>query len=107
MELTEVRRPRVVLADDLPEVHERAAELLRDGFEIVGNAYDRRQAIEVATTLSPDILITDISMPLLNGVQVASYLRETDCKAKLIFLTVHEDQDYVEAAFSLGALAYV
>ena len=101
------RRARVILADDLPKVHEKVAAVLRDTFEIVGNAYNGEQAIEAATTLNPDILITDISMPLLNGIQVASRLRETDCKAKLIFLTVHEDPDYIEAAFSLGALGYV
>jgi DNA-binding NarL/FixJ family response regulator len=105
--LKEVRRPRVLIADDLPEVHEKVRRLLWDDYEIVGAAYDGEQAIEAATTLNPDILITDISMPILNGIQVASRLRDTDCKAKLIFLTVHEDPDYIEAVFSLGALGYV
>ena len=99
--------PRVLLADDLPEVHLKVTELLRDDFDIVGFAYDGQQAIEAATTLNPDVLILDISMPLLNGIQVASRLRETGCKVKIIFFTVHEDEDYVEAAFSLGAVGYV
>jgi len=107
MTLKKIRHPRVLLADDLPEVHLKVAELLRDDFDIVGSAYDGEQAIEAATTLNPDVLILDISMPLLNGIQVASRLVETGCKAKIIFFTVHDDQDYVGAAFSLGALGYV
>ena len=102
-----VSRPRVLIADDLPEVHEKLRELLQDHFEIVDNAYDGEQAIEAATTLNPDVLILDISMPFLNGMQVASRLRKTACKAKIIFFTVREDQDYVDAAFSTGALGYV
>jgi len=99
--------PLVLVADDLQEIHWSVAQLLRNRFELIGSAYDGKAAIEAATTLNPDALILDISMPLLNGFQVASRLREKDCKAKLIFLTVHDDQDYVEAAFSLGALGYV
>src|SRR5689334_5014555 len=99
--------PRVLLADDLPEVLEKVAELLRKDFDIVGFASDGAQAIQAATSLNPDVLILDISMPLRDGIQVASQLRETGCKAKIIFFTVHHDQDYVEAAFSTGALGYV
>jgi DNA-binding NarL/FixJ family response regulator len=105
--MTKISRPRVLLVDDLTQVHVKVAELLQDDFEIVGFAYDGEKAIEAATTLDPDVLILDISMPLLNGIQVASRLRETNCKAKIIFFTVHDDQDYVEAVFSIGALGYV
>jgi len=107
MKENKVGCPRVLLADDLPEVHEKLIQLLRHDFEIVGSAYDGEQAMEAAKTHNPDLLILDISMPLLNGIQVASRLRETNCKAKVIFLTVHEDPDYVEAAFSVGALGYI
>jgi len=99
---------RVLLADDHPEVLEKVAELLRADFDIVGFAYNGAQAIEAATTLNPDVLILDISMPLLNGIQVASRLRETGCKAKVIFFTRSTKmRNYVEAAFSFGALGYV
>lgn len=106
MTLKQVTRPRVLLVDDLTEVHVKVAELLRDHFDLVGFAYDGEKAIEAATTLNPDVLILD-SMPLVNGIQVASRLRNTNCKAKIIFFTVHDDQDYVGAAFSTGALGYV
>ena len=57
--------------------------------------------------LNPDLLVLDISMPILNGIQVATRLRELGSKAKVVFVTVHEDQDYIQAAFSAGASGYV
>ena len=99
--------PRVLLADDSSEMLEKVTQLLRDNFEIVGCAQDGEDAIKTATTLNPDLLVLDIEMPLRNGIQVASRLRDSGCRAKVIFLTVHEDADYVEAAWSVGALGYV
>ena len=99
--------PRVLLADDLPEMLQKAAQLLQDDFDVVGFAQNGQEAIEAAEALDPDLLVFDISMPILNGIQAASRLRDSGCKAKVIFLTVHEDRDYVEAAFSVGALGYV
>ena len=98
---------RVVLADDLPEMLEKVTQLLKDDFDVVGSAQNGQEAMEAAKTFNPDLLVLDISMPILNGIQVASRLRGSGCKAKVIFLTVHEDRDYVEAAFSAGALGYV
>jgi len=102
-----MKSPRLLLADDLPEMLERATQLLRDDFEIVGYAQDGEEAIKAATTLNPDLLVLDIEMPLRNGIQVASHLRDLGCRTHVIFLTVHEDLDYVEAAWSVGALGYV
>jgi len=99
--------PRVLLADDLPEMLETLTQLLRDHFEIVGYAQDGEEAIKAATTYNPDLLVLDIEMPFRNGIQVASHLRDSGCRAKVIFLTVHEDLDYVEAAWSVGAQGYV
>ncbi len=99
--------PRVLLADDLPEMLETVTLLLRDDFEIVGYAQDGEDAIKAAMTCDPDLLVLDIEMPFRNGIQVASHLRESGCRAKVIFLTAHGDLDYVEAAWSLGALGYV
>jgi DNA-binding NarL/FixJ family response regulator len=99
--------PRVVVADDTPEMLESVTQLLRRDFDIVGSAQNGEEAIEAAALLNPDLVVLDISMPILNGIQVASLLRESGCRAKVIFLTVHEDQDYVDAAFSVGASGYV
>jgi DNA-binding NarL/FixJ family response regulator len=98
---------RVLVTDDLPEMLETVTQLLRDDFEIVGYAQDGEEAIRSATTLNPDLLVLDIEMPFPNGLQVASHLRDSGCRVKVIFLTVHEDLDYVEAAWSVGALGYV
>jgi DNA-binding NarL/FixJ family response regulator len=99
--------PRVLLADDLPEIREHVKELLRPDFDIVAIAQNGQQAVELASIVNPDLLVLDISMPILNGIEVASRLRYLGCKAKVIFLTVHEDPDYIEAALSVGALGYV
>jgi DNA-binding NarL/FixJ family response regulator len=96
-----------VLADDMPEVRERLTRLLQPDFDIVATAQNGYQAIEAASTFRPDLLVLDISMPILSGIQVASRLGEMGCKAKIIFLTVHEDPDFIEAAFSVGASGYV
>src|SRR5215469_9229704 len=100
-------RPRVLLADDAPEMLESVMRLLGTDFDIVGLAQNGQEALESAIKLDPDLLILDISMPLLNGIQVASRLRERGYSARVIFVTVHEDRDYVEGAFAVGALGYV
>jgi DNA-binding NarL/FixJ family response regulator len=99
--------PRVLLADDSQDIRDRVTELLQEHFNVVGSAQNGQQAIEAALALNPDLLVLDISMPGLNGIQVASQLRESGCGSKVVFLTMHEDQDYVEAAFSAGARGYV
>ena len=99
--------PRVLLADDSPEMLEKVMRLLGTHFDIVGLAQNGEDALESAVRLNPDLVILDISMPLLNGIQVASRLRDRGCNAKVIFVTVHEDRDYIEGAFSVGALGYV
>ena len=99
--------PRVLLADDTPEILEQIARLLQGNAEIVGMARNGQEVLELAAVADIDVLILDISMPLLNGIQVASRLKERGHTAKIAFVTVHEDRDYVEAAWSVGALGYV
>lgn len=101
------RRLRILLADDFPEILEPVEKLLGNKFEIVGFAQDGGQALQLALTLNPDILLLDISMPVLCGFEVATRLKEMKCRAKIIFITAHEDRDYFETAMSLGASAYV
>ena len=98
---------RVLLADDYPQMLDKVTQLLRGEFDIVGSAHDGAQALEAATRLNPDLLILDISMPILSGIQVAARLRDSGCKAKVIFLTIHEDREYIDAAFAVGALGYI
>jgi DNA-binding NarL/FixJ family response regulator len=98
---------RVVLADDHRAVLDKVRRTLADGFEVVAMAEDGNQAVAAVLKLDPDVLVTDISMPLLDGLQLAKRLQAAHCRTKIVFLTVHEDQDFVTAAFDAGASGYV
>jgi DNA-binding NarL/FixJ family response regulator len=100
-------RIRVLLADDHEEVLARVRVLLGEEFDIVSAVNNGRDAIAETERLDPDVLVIDISMPLLNGLQAASKLQETNLRTKIVFLTVHEDPDFVAAALAAGASAYV
>jgi DNA-binding NarL/FixJ family response regulator len=99
--------PRVLLADDQEEMLETLVEMLKADFQIVGTAENGMRVLELVPRLFPDVVILDISMPALNGIEAASRLREECSRAKVIFLTVHEDTDFVVAAMSAGAFGYV
>ena len=77
-------------------------QTLGEEFEVVGTAGDGKQAVNAVLTLNPDALIMDISMPVLNGLQAAKQLQTADCRAKVIFLTVYEGRDFLDATFSQG-----
>lgn len=99
--------PRVLLADDTPDTLQEIKRLLQEHVEIVGLARNGQEALEWAASADIDVMILDISMPLLNGIQVASMLQRRKHRAKIVFVTVHEDRDYIEAAWSVGAQGYV
>lgn len=101
------RGPRILLADDFPPFLEEAEKLLRNDHEIVGLARDGGEALRLCLAVNPDILLLDLSMPILSGLEVAARLKESGCRSTIVFVTGREDQDYVDAAFSLGAVAYV
>jgi len=98
---------RVVLADDHEAVLAKVRGVLGEDFDVVDVVADGRQAVDAVLALDPDVLVTDISMPLLDGLQVAKRLQSAHCRAKIVFLTVHEDQDFVAAALHAGASGYV
>jgi DNA-binding NarL/FixJ family response regulator len=102
-----VEKIRVVLADDHREVIENVRGTLGDEFEIVEAVEDGRQAVCAVLTLDPDILVTDMSMPFLNGLQAARSIQRANCRTKIVFLTIYEDRDFIAAALSSGAMAYV
>jgi DNA-binding NarL/FixJ family response regulator len=83
------------------------ARLLEDEFDVIAAVANGERAIEAAVRLAPDLLVLDISMPVLNGLEAAFCLKESGSKTKVIFLTVNEDPVIVEAALSVGALGYV
>jgi DNA-binding NarL/FixJ family response regulator len=102
-----VEKIRIVLADDHREVMAKIRGILGDDFEVVEEVMNGVQAVSAVLALNPDIFVTDISMPLLNGLQAARSIQKTNSHVKIIFLTIHEDRDFIAAAFSAGATGYV
>jgi len=102
-----MRKPRILLADDHALVLEGFRRILEGHYELVGTVGDGRALLEAAKTMHPDIVILDISMPLLNGIDAAAQLKKICPKAKIIIVTMHADTDYVRSAFEAGASAYV
>jgi DNA-binding NarL/FixJ family response regulator len=98
---------RVLIADDLETVLDAVVELLRDSFNVVGMASDGRTALAAVLNLYPDLVVLDISMPGITGIEVARELKCRGNKTKIVFLTVHEDSDIIATCLSVGALGYV
>jgi len=102
-----VTRPRVLLADDHKEVCDSVVRLLTPEFEVVGVVKDGPELLSAESHIQPDVCVIDISMPGMCGIEAARLLKERGSRAEIIFLTVHEDSDFVRAALDLGALGYV
>ena len=100
-------RIRVLLADDHEAMLDRVARLLEAECNVVGTATDGQQALEAAQDLKPDVLVLDISMPVMNGIETAHRLKEAGAEARIVFLTVHDDPDFAKEALEAGALGYV
>jgi DNA-binding NarL/FixJ family response regulator len=100
-------RIRVLLADDHPRILSRLTDLLEPEFKVIAVVGDGQSLIETAKSLQPDLIITDISIPIFSGIDAARKIMQTTPKTKIIFLTVHTDPDYVHAALELGAVGYV
>jgi len=98
---------RVLIADDNDAILLRASAVLSRGCRVVGAVKDGPAALEAAEALHPDVIVLDISMPGMSGLEVASSLRRAGSTAALVFLTVHEEADFVEAARAAGGLGYV
>ncbi|HEX4772384.1 MAG TPA: response regulator transcription factor [Bryobacteraceae bacterium] len=98
---------RVLLADDHVPMIARVRWQLGEEFDIVGTAGNGQEAIDAVLRLHPDVLVIDLSMPVLDGFEAAARIRDAGCQTKVIILTVHEGADFVSAAFSSGASGYV
>ncbi|HEX3469636.1 MAG TPA: response regulator transcription factor [Silvibacterium sp.] len=102
-----LERPRVLLADDHHPMLNRVVSLLKEHFEIVGSVSDGRALVREAERLQPDVIVLDITMPILTGVEAARELHEAGSKARLVFLTVHQSNAFVRECFANGGLGYV
>jgi len=100
-------KPRVMVADDHVLVLEGFRHILHENYELVGTVGDGYALLAAAKTVQPDIVILDISMPLLNGIDTAAQLKKICPAAKIIIVTMHAGADYVRSAFEAGASAYV
>jgi DNA-binding NarL/FixJ family response regulator len=100
-------RPRVLLADDHTMLLDAFRRLLEPDFEIVGAASDGRMLVKLASETDPDVVVLDISMPQLNGIDAAAQLRRKLPKVKILFLTVSEDPDVAAEAIRSGASAFL
>jgi len=101
-----MNRIRVLLADDHSMVLEGVAKILEDEFDIVGKVEDGRALVAAAQELNPDIIVTDMTMPLLHGLEACRQLKRL-VGSKVIFLTMHADVAYAKEAFQAGASGYL
>jgi DNA-binding NarL/FixJ family response regulator len=102
-----VSRPRVLLADDHRLVSEGLKHLLADDFDLVGIVEDGRALLAEAKKLKPDVIVADITMPHLNGIDAMTQLRKDNAGIRVVFLTMHQDPAYARRALEAGAAGFV
>jgi DNA-binding NarL/FixJ family response regulator len=98
---------RILLVDDHDVILERAAETLSPPCTVVGAVKDGPSAIEAVQALQPDVIVLDISLPGMSGLEIAGRLRRAGVKTPIVFLTIHDDQELVRAAMAAGGTGYV
>jgi DNA-binding NarL/FixJ family response regulator len=102
-----MKRTRILLADDHILVIEAIKNLLEPEFEVVATVSDGRSLVSKAVQLNPDVIVMDISMPLLNGLDAGRQLKATLPHVKFIYLTMNQDQDIIAEAFKIGATGFL
>jgi two-component system nitrate/nitrite response regulator NarL len=100
-------RPTVVIADDHAQMLRHVRLLLRGDFDVVAAVSNGRAAVDAATHLHPDVVVLDISMPILNGFDAAARLAELGSPSRVVFLSAHDDEAFVRTARNVGGCAYV
>ncbi len=105
--MTGPRRPRVLLADDHLLVAEALKSMLEPEFDLVGVVEDGRQMVEAAQRLHPDVIVADVTMPHLNGIDALTRLREGGDQVPVVFLTMHRDVAFARRALEAGASGFV
>ena len=100
-------RPRVLIADDHKALLDRVVAILDHDFRVIGAVTDGAQLVEAEAALHPDVLVVDISMPVMSGLEATDRIRSSGSHAAVVCLTAHAESDVVEAALDAGALGYV
>ena len=102
-----MKKLRILLADDSEQILRAVSRLLGAQFEVVGSALDGERAIEAALRLKPDVLVLDILMPVMDGLEAARCLKKVGAPAKIVFLTGLEDHALMETAIEAGGNGFV
>ena len=100
-------RARVLVADDFPPFLERIVDILSREFSVVGAVATGAELVDAATSLQPDVVVADIYMPVMNGLEAAVLLRRRGSQVPIVFMTAHHEQELIEAVRVAGALGYV
>lgn len=100
-------RARIVVAEDHEEVRSTIVRLLKRQFEVLAAVGDGPTFLEAVARLKPDVCVLDISMPNMSGIEVARRLKQSDSRIRIVFLTLHDDFDFMAAALETGAEGYV
>ncbi len=102
-----MNRARILLADDNTPVLKVTAKMLASSFDVVGMAHDGQDLVSKALLLAPDVIVVDITMPVMTGIEAAQQLRKAGLAARLVFLTIHSENEFIRACLEEGALGYV
>jgi len=100
-------RPRILLADDNNEFLAAEIDLLSPHFELVGTASDGESLVSEVQRLKPDVIVVDVTMPVMNGIVAAHKLKASGSTVKIVFLTINNGEEYVKACLATGAQGYV
>lgn len=103
----ELAGARILVADDHEEIRNLIVRLLQQQFEVLAAVGDGLSFLEAVDRLQPDLCILDISMPKMSGIEVAQRLKKRNSSIRIVFVTLHDDYDFQEAAFATGAEGYV
>jgi DNA-binding NarL/FixJ family response regulator len=102
-----VSRLRVLVADDHQAMLNNLVRLLSHDFDVVATVRDGGAAVREAPRVNPDVLVLDIAMPVLNGIEAAGRLKANGSTAKVVFVTMHHDLEFVDGATALGCVGFV
>jgi len=107
--MTHFANARILIVDDWPSWRARVREILaaHPEWKIISEASDGQEAVQEAMELQPDIVVLDIALPRLNGIEAAKMIRQKSPKSRIVFLTVDHDSDTMKAALDVGQTAYV
>ena len=102
-----MNRPRVLVADNHPALLRATSAYLSTHFDVVGTAADGESLVSKALSFRPDVIVADITLPIVSGIEAAHRLLASAPSAKIVFLTIHSERQFVEACMAEGALGYV